>query len=304
MAHDTKTARNEARAGTGPGPGAVAGSGQWSDGARAVLHLSGCPGHPLAPIVKAWTDRPPTVCAETRRDPLLPVVRAVTEAPEREAGRLAFGGILDVGDPEPGQLALFPGTDGPRVPLLELVDAHGVPTMAQGRGAPLELAVYVGACVLTPFEARARRARFVTSVRELKTFLFGPGQWRPGPTGGREGDWERTRNAALHASNLWLPDSQGNVWRAVTVRKIPPAGYHPSYLDREVTFDVELPPGSSDGPPINRPELSRLWRESGPRFRAYLAAHSVAWRPGLTRVPHPGNRRIRVWTNTPASIRS
>ena len=41
VAHDTKGARNDARAGIGPGPGAVSGSGQWSDGARAVLHLSG-----------------------------------------------------------------------------------------------------------------------------------------------------------------------------------------------------------------------------------------------------------------------
>ena len=40
VAHDTKGARNEARAGNSPGPGAVSGSGQWSDGARAVLHLS------------------------------------------------------------------------------------------------------------------------------------------------------------------------------------------------------------------------------------------------------------------------
>ena len=41
VAHDTKAARNEARDGQGPGPGAVSGSAQWSDGARAVLHLSG-----------------------------------------------------------------------------------------------------------------------------------------------------------------------------------------------------------------------------------------------------------------------
>ena len=41
VAHDTKAARNEARAGIGPGPGAISGSGQWSDGARSVLHLSG-----------------------------------------------------------------------------------------------------------------------------------------------------------------------------------------------------------------------------------------------------------------------
>ena len=40
VAHDTKGARNEARAGLSPGPGAVSGSAQWTDGARAVLHLS------------------------------------------------------------------------------------------------------------------------------------------------------------------------------------------------------------------------------------------------------------------------
>lgn len=41
VAHDTKGARRLARGGAGPAEGAVAGSSQWSDGARAVLHLSG-----------------------------------------------------------------------------------------------------------------------------------------------------------------------------------------------------------------------------------------------------------------------
>ena len=41
LAHDTKGARNETRAGYGPGAGMVTGSSQWFDGARAVLHLSG-----------------------------------------------------------------------------------------------------------------------------------------------------------------------------------------------------------------------------------------------------------------------
>ena len=41
LAHDTKGARNETRAGYGPGAGMVAGSAQWFDGARGVLHLSG-----------------------------------------------------------------------------------------------------------------------------------------------------------------------------------------------------------------------------------------------------------------------
>ena len=39
VAHDTKSARNEALAGGDPGAGAVAGSAAWYDGARGVLYL-------------------------------------------------------------------------------------------------------------------------------------------------------------------------------------------------------------------------------------------------------------------------
>ena len=39
VAHDTKAARNEARAGGDPGAGAVAGSAAWYDAARGVLYL-------------------------------------------------------------------------------------------------------------------------------------------------------------------------------------------------------------------------------------------------------------------------
>ena len=41
ISHDTKAARNEAKAGGNPGAGAVAGSGQWFDAARGVLYLHG-----------------------------------------------------------------------------------------------------------------------------------------------------------------------------------------------------------------------------------------------------------------------
>ena len=44
VAHDTKAARNEAKAGGNPGAGAIAGSGQWHDGARGVLYLHAAPG--------------------------------------------------------------------------------------------------------------------------------------------------------------------------------------------------------------------------------------------------------------------
>ena len=63
--------------------------------------------------------QPPIVAAETRPDPLLAVVQSVKEPPERVAGRLAFGGIVD---DQPAQLPLLKAPEGPRVPMLELTD--------------------------------------------------------------------------------------------------------------------------------------------------------------------------------------
>lgn len=240
---------------------------------------------------------PRRIEAETRSDPILPVVRSVREHPAREAGRLAFGGIIEKVGPLPAQLPLLPAPSGPRVPLLELVDRYGVPTMLQGRGAPLELAVYIGALLLTPHQERRNYTEVVTTVREVRDFLFG-GTWRPGPTGNRAGDWARVREAALNTSGLWLPLEDGDLWRGVVVRKIPPADYRPEYLDREILFDTRFP-SAGDGPVIDKLALSRLRRVSGPKFRAYVAAHSVAWRPGVTRRPHPRNRRFHMWSVNP-----
>ena len=109
---------------------------------------------------------------ERRIDPILPVMVTVQEHPEREARRLAFGGIIEDRKSLPAQLPLLPPREGPCVPILELSDWRGVPTMARGRGAPLDLRLAVGACVLIPHAARAARGRLVVSVRELRDFLF------------------------------------------------------------------------------------------------------------------------------------
>lgn len=113
------------------------------------------PPHPLAPIIEAWRDRPPVVHAERRPDPILPVA-TVRETPEREAGRLAFGGLYEAGDHADAQLPLLPAPDGPRVALLELVDVSGVPTMARGRGAPLALRLAVAVALGVPQTNRGR----------------------------------------------------------------------------------------------------------------------------------------------------
>ena len=147
---------------------------------------------------------PPEVRPERRIDPIFPVVQSVREPPEREAGRLAFGGIIEDRKSLPAQLPLLPTPEGPRVPLLELSDWRGVPTMAKGRGAPLDLRLAVGACVLTPHAARAARGRLVVTVRELRDFLF-PNGWE------RRRDWPRIREALFRARGLCDPGRAGQL---------------------------------------------------------------------------------------------
>ena len=81
----------------------------------------------------------------------------------------------------------------------------------------------------------------------------------------------------------------------------PPANYRPEYLDRQVIFDIELPAGAAHGPVIDRRELARLRLVSGPKFRAYIAAHSIAWRPGVTRRRHARNRGVHLWSSDSAN---
>ena len=96
------------------------------------------------------------------------------------------------------RLPMFPET-GPRVPLLELADVRGGPIMARGRGAPLDLRIFVGAVLWTPHHARAsgRTSRLIRwrgfqvepAFRILEIGRYGCGVWRPrqvsDPDGGR-----------------------------------------------------------------------------------------------------------------------
>lgn len=235
---------------------------------------------------------------EHRPDPILPVVvESVSEAPERKAGRLAFGGIVEDRKSLPAQLPLLPRPEGPRVPLLELADYRGIASMARGRGAPLDLRLAVAVCVLTPHAVRAAQGQIAVTVRELRDFLF-PNGWQ------RNRDWPRIQTALWKAHNYMLPGRYE--WRGRTV-----CGWVPfrleggvgddAGLDDVVLIEVKLPPGSSHGPIIDRDDLTQLGVRSAPMFRAYIAAHSVAWRPGVTRRPHPRNPDFHVWSADPAN---
>ena len=56
-------------------------------------------------------------------------------------------------------------------------------------------------------------------------------------------------------------------------------------LDGHIVLDIALPPGAHSSPAVNLPAMDSLSAESAARWRAYIAAHSLAWQPGITRVP-------------------
>ena len=234
------------------------------------------------------------VRAVTRKDPILPgvLVEAMAEHPAREAGRLAFGGLLDRReDLAEAQLPLFDRREeGPRVAMLELVDARGGPVMARGRGAPLDLRLFVAACVMTPLDARETRVPLVTSVRELRDFCF-PNGWK------KKRDWPAIRRALVRARTYaipWVIGTTAGGWWPVALRFMPGPD---AQLDDPVILDMMLPPRAGAGPVIDRPDLVQLGVSSAPRFRAYIAVHSVAWRPGVTRRPHPRNPEFHLWSS-------
>ena len=168
--------------------------------------------------------------------------------------------------------------------------------MAKGRGAPLDLRLFVGACIMAPYEARKRGSRLAVTQRELRDFLF-PNRWQ------RNRDWPAIQRALRRAHTYEIPGRF--TWRGQTVvnwvpfRLVGGAGDEAT-LDDLVVIDVELPPSSAAGPVIDRRDLAQLGVTSAPRFRAYIAAHSVAWKVGVTRRRHPRNRSVHLWSANPA----
>ena len=238
------------------------------------------------------------VRAVTRVDPILPAPRvdAVLEPRAREMGRMAFGGLVEGRDNlSDTQLPLFDhGQEGPRVALLELADARGGPVMTRGRGAPIDLRLFVAACVMTPLRSRENQDPLATTVRELRDFCF-PNGWE------RRRDWPRLRTALTRLREYaipWVVGTTAGGWWPVSLRFAPGLA---AQLDDRVLIDVRLPPDAGGhGPVIDQLDLEQLGVRSGPRFRAYIAVHSVAWRPGRTRRPHPRNRDFHLWSADPA----
>ena len=250
------------------------------------------PRHPLAPLVAAWQERPRKVEPDSRKDSrIIPRIAPGTEHPGRRAGML-FGGLHEGRRIEVPELPLLPEVAlAKRVPLLDLVDEAGLPVMAAGRGAPLVARLFVRtlASVKIP-DRRLASVQLAVTLRELIGGLFPNKTYRP------VRDWPKLRHALIHARDYAIHDGRG-CWFPVALRYLPD---WPG-LDDLVVFDVAFPPESATGPTIDLPEMDRLSVQSAARWRAYIAAHSLAWCPGVTRVPVPSAAGRFGWSRNPAA---
>ena len=244
--------------------------------------------HPLEQLVHEWQEAPSIIDAETRRDRrILPKVQVVPVHPDREYGML-FGGLTDGRRPSETQLPLLPQfSERNRVAILDIVDAAGLPIMAKGKGAPLALRFGIRSLLTVKPQDRHRDSvRLAVTLGELATGLY--------PTRWRNRDWPKLRNVLLEARNYgMLIDDGRSLWFPWAVRQLP-AEHTPS-MDDLVIIDLAFPPGSADGPLIDLATLDQLGVESAPRYRAYLAVHSLNWQKGLTRVPVDKTRSQWRW---------
>ena len=257
------------------------------------------PRHPLAPIVAAWLDRPREVEAETRPDKrILPHITGGDEHPAREVGML-FAGLHEDRRIEQPELPLWEGTPGrKRVPVLDVVDAAGVPVVQRG-GAPIPLRLFVRTLSAVPMEQRGEPStRLVVKLKDLLDALWpkteaGVRGWRPGK------HWPELQRTLESVSQYAIHDGKGR-WFPLALRYMPDS----LRLDDDVVLDVAFPRRSTSGPVVALPVMDRLMVQSAARWRAFIAAHCIAWVPGSTRVPvmrkGPGGRMVkaggRTWT--------
>ena len=98
--------------------------------------------------------------------------------------------------------------------------------------------------------------------------------------------WFLAASEALDRADARFPcdngDGRGSLRRVVSLGEIPRGAGH---LDDNVTLSVWLPPGSADGPAINRMRLRYWGRTSEVAYRALLGLAYYWYQPGKTRIP-------------------
>jgi len=245
---------------------------------------------PVIGVLMQWlATQPIRVDPETRQDSrILPAITTAKQDLNQRSEVLVT--TLAGAHEKPADLSFFPQAERHEVPLLDLVDGAEMPIRTAGRGAPLESRLIVSAILAVPQSSRGRdTVRFSVPLRDLVEAIY-TGKWN------RTNQWPPLRDLLRSIGDRGVRlRHRGSIWRPVFCREIPDAD---ARLDAPVTFDVAFPPGTTTGPQINPRELAQRGVRSSPEWRAYIAAATLAWVPGRSRVPVPG-RRHYGWSRDP-----
>ena len=231
------------------------------------------PGHPLAPIMKAWFDsRPIPARAESRRRGILP---------KQVAYRQAALPALDIPGPgptpgmvqEPTQ-GFLPGLipDRPPLPaLLDLYDRAGGRSTTGARPAPLEMRFFTTALMALPVSARDGRLHEITfTVREtVEDWL----NWKAKNyrvRGKFTGVALQQALATVRDMCIQMPRVDGGAGPGGWYYPIMVSAGQGWDLDSRLALVMRLPPGAGVGPQVDRAMLSYIGNVSGPSYRAYL----------------------------------
>ena len=186
--------------------------------------------------------------------------------------------------------------------LLSLWDRAGGQSLAQGRGAPWALRLWIGA--LLHVAVRDRTGRPVTlpfRVRDVAAWLH-PDGWR-----NRWRDWKRLPAALDSLGSLRVPlpvvgpagrETTGMV--ALVSAPVVPRDWRDG--NAPVYLDVRIPPEGAAGSRLDWPTLCRYGADSAGLYRAYLAVtawmHRTAYRGApITRQISDTLRLLRCWVS-------
>lgn len=243
--------------------------------------------HPLLPLLRAWRDGP--IVKRHKR-------QIVGSLPNFNKAKESMRDIPDLGYALPERQATLPGMNldelGQPSWLLELYKLMGGEFLREGRGAPLELRMYVGA--LCAFDIKDRNGLWHTrryTVDEVIEALW-PNGWH-----NRWRDWRKVPEAIdrLNRSSATLIKGNGmaiDIFR-VTAHPTTEAAWKDG-RDQErkfVEFTMRIPPSSAHGDRVNMDRLAQLGVKSAPLYCALLSAYAhigrTARRGKHTRMMHP-----------------
>ena len=248
--------------------------------------------HPLAEWIRQWLKQRPSA-------PYVPKVRASLARLHRITERLpGFPSHLAAPVTGTGQ-GYLPGIGavvaGCPSWLLWLFDAAGGESMAQGRGAPWPMRLFVGALLhlaIAERDGEWHTLRFpVFDVQDDAGRVTVPGvtSWlHPGGWQNRRRDWLRFPAAldAMRAKLAYVPvPGLGDV--AMMIPSVIPR----AASDPIVEFTIRVPKSAKHGARLNWPRLCAYGTESAALYRAYLSVS--AFLDNSASRGHPQTRLIR-----------